>query len=67
MERILSDQERGRLNRLITEAEKHTKTQIVLAVIKRCDAYPELPWKAFALAASIAGLSVFARDFPGYA
>jgi len=67
MGRILSNPDRVRLNRLISEAEKRTKTQIVLAVIRRCDSYPELPWKAFAMAASIAGLAVFARDFPGYA
>jgi putative membrane protein len=59
LERILSDHDRGRLDRLIAEAEKRTKTQIVLAVIKRSDSYAELPWKAFALGASIAGLSVF--------
>jgi putative membrane protein len=62
MERILSDHDRGRLDRLIGEAEKRTKTQIVLAVIRRSDAYAELPWKAFALGASIAGLSVFIFD-----
>ncbi len=67
LKRILSDQDRSRLDRLIAEGERRTKTQIVLAVIKRCDAYPELPWKAFALAASIAGLAVFTQDFPGYA
>ena len=66
MERILSDHDRGRLDRLIVEAEKRTKTQIVLAVIKRSDSYAELPWKAFALGASIAGLSVFIFDLPFY-
>jgi putative membrane protein len=62
MERILPDQDRGRLDRLIAETEKLTKTQIVLSVVKRSDAYPELPWKAFALGASLAGLSVFIPD-----
>ena len=66
MERILSDHEHTRLDRLIAEAEKRTKTQIVLAVIKRSDAYAELPWKAFALGASIAGLLVFILDLPFY-
>jgi putative membrane protein len=30
----------------------------VLAAVERSDSYPELPWKAFALGASIAGLKV---------
>jgi putative membrane protein len=66
MKRDLSDHERGRLDRLIADAEKRAKAQIVLAVVKRSDAHAELPWKAFALGASVAGLSVFVLDFPGY-
>ncbi len=62
MERILSDQEHARLDQRIAEAEKRTKAQIVLAVIKRSDTYEELPWKAFAMGASIAGLLFFVLD-----
>jgi putative membrane protein len=62
MKQVLSDYDRGQLNQRIAEAEKRTKAQIVLAVIKRCDTYAELPWKAFALGASIAGLSIFILD-----
>jgi putative membrane protein len=62
MERILSDHEHSRLDERIAEAEKRTKAQIVLAVIKRSDAYAELPWKAFALGVSIAGLLVCILD-----
>ncbi len=62
MKRILSDHDRGQLEQRIAEVEKRTKTQIVLAVIKRSDTYAELPWKAFALGASVAGLSVFILD-----
>jgi putative membrane protein len=54
------DRERIRLDRRVAEAEKRTGAQIVLAVIERSDSYPELPWKAFALGASIAGLAVSA-------
>ncbi|MBN2030276.1 TPM domain-containing protein [bacterium] len=59
MKQTLSDHDRGRLNDLIAETEKKTKTQIVLAVIQRSDSYAELPWKVFALGASIAGLLFF--------
>lgn len=59
MKRILSDDDRTQLDQLITEAEKRTKTQIVLATVERSDSYAEIPWKAFASAASITGLLVF--------
>ncbi len=59
MKHILNDQERGQLDRRIVEAEKRTGAQIVLAVVERSDSYAEIPWKAFALAASFAGLLSF--------
>jgi putative membrane protein len=59
MKQILNDQERSQLDRRIAEAEKRTGAQIVLAVIERSDSYAELPWKAFALAVSVASLLVF--------
>jgi putative membrane protein len=62
MKRNLSDDDRKRLDELIADVEKRTNTQIVLAVIQRSDSYAELPWKAFALGASFAGLLVFILD-----
>lgn len=58
MKHLLNEAERSRLDKQIIEAEKRTGAQIVLAVIKRSDAYAEIPWKAFALGASLAGLWV---------
>ena len=55
MKHVLNNEERSRLNKDIADAEKRTGAQIVLAVIERSDSYAELPWKAFALGASIAG------------
>jgi len=46
------------LNGRIAEAEKRTGAQVVLAVIGKSDTYAEIPWKAFALGASGAGLLV---------
>lgn len=66
MKRTLSDQDRNRLDALIADVEKHTNTQIVLAVIQRSDIYAELPWKAFALGASVTGLLVFILDLLFY-
>lgn len=62
MKEILSDYDHSRLDKRIAEVEKLTNAQIVLAVIKRSDSYTELPWKAFALGASIAGLLIFIID-----
>ena len=68
MNPMLSENDRTQLDRQIADAERRTKVQIVLATIKRSDSYAELPWKAFALGASVAGLLVFACDLmlPGW-
>lgn len=58
MKKILSDSERNQLDLRIKEAEERTGAQIVLAVVNRCDNYPEIPWKAFAFSVSITGLLV---------
>jgi len=62
MKHTLNDEERRQLDQRIADAEKRTGAQIVLAVIERSDAYAELPWKAFALGASIAGLLVLVMN-----
>lgn len=59
MKHALSDSERDQLNQRIAETESRTNSQIVLAVIKRSDSYTEIPWKAFALGSSFAGLLFF--------
>jgi putative membrane protein len=48
----LSESERATISRRVADAEARTGAQIVAAVVERSDSYPELPWKAFALAAS---------------
>ncbi len=58
MKQTLSEEERDSLNRKVAAAEKHTDAQIVLAIIERSDSYAEIPWKAFALGTSGAGLLV---------
>lgn len=56
MKHILSDTDRILLDKHITDTEKQTGAQIVLASVLRCDSYVEIPWMAFAFGASIAGL-----------
>jgi putative membrane protein len=60
MKPILSENEKMRLEQQIAEAEKRTHAQFVLSTAKRCDSYPDIPWKAFALGSSVAGLLTFA-------
>jgi putative membrane protein len=59
----LSDHDRSHLDARVAETEKRTGTQIVLTVVQRCDSYAELPWKAFALGASVAGLLLLLPDW----
>lgn len=46
----------------IAEVEARTGVQVVAAVVPRADLYPELPWRAFALGASLAGLIALMID-----
>lgn len=62
MRTMLSEQERSKLDRLVAETEERTGAQIVLAAVDRSDAYPELPWKAFALGTGLAGAAVTLID-----
>jgi len=62
MKPVLSENDRSQLEKRIAEAERLTKTQIVLATVKRSDSYVEIPWKAFALGTSVTGLLVFSLD-----
>ena len=62
MKQILSYFDRGLLDKRIAEAELQTKAQIVVAMVRRCDNYAEIPWKAFAIGASVAGLAVVTTD-----
>jgi len=63
---MLTDEDGNVLNTLIAATEKRTNAQIVLALIQRSDNYTELPWKAFALGSSAAGLLVFLHDLIFY-
>ena len=56
MKQTFNDQERKHLDQRIADAEKRTGTQIVMAIVERSDTYSEIPWKAFALGTSLAGL-----------
>ncbi len=56
-----SAQEEAQLKETITGLETKTGVQVLVAVVGKADAYPEAPWRAFALAASISALILAAR------
>lgn len=56
------------IERRVAEFEARTGVEIVAAVERRSDLYPEVPWRAFALGASLASLGTLAGDLlqPGW-
>jgi putative membrane protein len=55
-------EEAAAIERRVGEFEARTGVEIVAAVEQRCDLYPEAPWRAFALGASLASLGALAGD-----
>ena len=55
----LSDTDRKEIAERAERLEARTGVQVAAAVVGRCDAYPEIPWKAFAL---FSGLSLLAAS-----
>jgi putative membrane protein len=58
----LQPAESDAIARLIASVEARTGAQLLVAVVPRSDSYVELPWKAFALCASLAALAVVIAD-----
>jgi putative membrane protein len=60
---FLARSEADAIKARITALEARTGVQVVTAVIGKADAYVELPWKAFALGAALAGVGVVIADW----
>lgn len=58
----LTSAEADSIDAQVARVESRTGVQIVTAVVGKADNYLELPWKAFALGASIAAFGVVAAD-----
>ena len=58
----LTATETDALDAQIARVEAAAAVQVVTAVVGKSDSYVELPWKAFALSASLAGLVLVAID-----
>jgi putative membrane protein len=50
------------VDQLVARVESRTGVQIATAIVGRSDAYTELPWKAFALGASLSAFVLVAAD-----
>ena len=59
---FLSQAEADAIDARIARIEARTGAQVVAAVVARCDAYPEVVWKAFAFGAAAAALVVVVLD-----
>ena len=59
---FLSQAEVAAIDGGIARAEARTGVQIVTAIVGKADSYPELPWIAFAVGASVAALAVVTVD-----
>ena len=58
----LAPAETGAIDTLVARIEARTGVQIATAIVRRSDAYTELPWKAFALGASLAAFGLVIAD-----
>lgn len=58
----LAPAEAAAIDTLVARIEARTGVQIATAIARRSDAYVELPWKAFALGASLAAFALVAAD-----
>jgi putative membrane protein len=53
----LSDPDKQRIDAAVKAVEARTGAEIATAVVVKSDDYPEIPWKAFALGASLVALT----------
>jgi len=50
---VLTEKERQQINTIVARFEADTGIQAVAAVTSRADAYPEIPWKAYAMGSAL--------------
>jgi putative membrane protein len=55
-----SEEEQSQINRLVAEVEAKCGIQVLIVIVSRADAYPEIPWKAFAIGAAFSALLAMA-------
>lgn len=60
----LSEKEQQQINTLVGRFEADTGIQAVAAVVGKADAYPEIPWKAYAIGSALGALAVVIYPLP---
>lgn len=60
-----TDADKSAIEAQIARFEQATGAQAVVSVVDRCDSYPEVPWRAFALGAALTALLVWAVPVAG--
>jgi putative membrane protein len=56
----VSEEEQSQINRLVAELEAKSGIQVLIVIVSRTDAYPEVPWKAFAIGTVFSALLAMA-------
>ena len=59
----VSEKEQQQINSIVARFEAATGIQAVAAVVAKADAYPEIPWKAYAIGSALAALTVTCFPF----
>jgi len=52
----ISEDQKSRTQEITEQLEKRTGVELVAVVVDKCDTYPEIPWKAFAVGAAVGAL-----------
>lgn len=60
----LSEKEQQQINTLVGRFEADTGIQAVAAVIDKADAYPEIPWKGYAIGSALGALAIVLYPHP---
>jgi uncharacterized membrane protein len=60
----LSEKEQQQINTLVGRFEADTGIQAVAAVVGKADAYPEIPWKAYAIGSALGALAIVLYPYP---
>ena len=54
----VSEKEQQQINSLVARFEAGTGIQAVAAIVGKADAYPEIPWKAYAIGSALGALTI---------
>ena len=61
-----SDDQNRQIKDLARQFEENTGAEIVVTMVDKSDAYPEIPWKAFAMGVAMAALVLLAYALAGF-